>query len=99
MMSRLPGCLFKFIQKQPPKVFILLSVPRYVGKLKWKELFLEISHKIHKENTCPMCRVSFLKSIKKETFAQLFSCNSANFFFTEQLLQSWRLLANAASFY
>ena len=52
MMSMLPGCLFKFIQKQPPKVFILLSVPRYVGKLKWKELFLEISHKIHKENTC-----------------------------------------------
>ena len=24
MMSRLPGCLFKFIQKQPPGVFILL---------------------------------------------------------------------------
>ena len=24
MMPRLPGCLFKFIQKQPPEVFILL---------------------------------------------------------------------------
>ena len=47
-MSRLPGCLFKFIQKQPPEVFILLCI---YGK-KTEKLFLEISHKIHKENTC-----------------------------------------------
>ena len=57
-------------------------------------MFLEISYKIHKENTC--VRVSFLKYIKKETLAQLFSCEfckiSKNTFFTEHLLQSWRLL-------
>ena len=47
-MSRLPGCLFKFIQKQPPEVFILLCIYRK----KTEKLFLEISHKIHKENTC-----------------------------------------------
>ena len=94
----LPGCLFKFIQKQPPKVFILLSVPRYVGKLKWKELFLEISHKIHKENTCVL-RVSFLKSIKKETLAHLFSCKFSQLFFHRTILQSWRLPARKCCFF
>ena len=56
-------------------------------------MFLEISYKIHKENTC--VRVSFLKYIKKETLAQLFSCEfckiSKNTFFTEHHLP-WRLL-------
>ena len=49
MMSRLPGGLFKFIQKQPPEVFILLV---YLHKKTEKLFLLEISHKIHKENTC-----------------------------------------------
>ena len=47
MMPRLPGFLFKFIQKQPPEVFIL----RCGVRKKTEKLFLEISHKIHKENT------------------------------------------------
>ena len=53
-------------------------------------MFLEISHKIHKQNTC--ARVSFLKFIKKETLQQLFSCElceiSKNTFFTEHHLPS-----------
>ena len=81
MMPRLPGCLFKFIQKQPPEVFILLMVYPQLYK-KTEKLFLEISHKI-----------------QKETLVQLFSCEFCEFFFTEQLLQSWGLLPNAASFY
>ena len=50
-----------------------------------EKAFLEISHKIHKENTC--ARVSFLKFTKKKTLEQLFSCElceiSKNTFFTE----------------
>ena len=50
-----------------------------------EKAFLEISHKIHKGNTC--ARVSFLKFIKKNTLEQLFSCElceiSKNTFFTE----------------
>ena len=65
-MPRLTGYLFKFIQKQPPEVFIF-----YWCK-KTEKVFLEISHKTHKENT--VVSVSFLKFIKKETLAQLFSC-------------------------
>ena len=96
MMSRLPGCLFKFIQKQPPGVFILLLYLRKKTEME-RVVLRNFSQNSQRKHLC--VRVSFLKSIKKETFAQLFSCNSANFFFTEQLLQSWRLLANAASFY
>ena len=44
MIPRLPGCLFKFIQKQPPEVTNV--------RKKTEKLFLEISPKIHKENTC-----------------------------------------------
>ena len=57
------------------------------------------SQNLQRKHLC--VRVSFLKSIKKETFAQLFSCEFCKFFFTEQLLQSWRLLiaTNGASFY
>ena len=86
IMPRLPGCLFKFIQKQPPQ-------KSYWCK-KTDEVFLEISHNIHKESIC--VRVSFLRFTKKETLAQLFSCEfckiSKNTFFTEQLLRSWGLL-------
>ena len=75
-MPRLPGCLFKFIQKQPPKVLILLV---YVRKLK------SCSHKFLAKfsGKTPVCqiRVSFLKSIKKETLAQLFSCEFCEIFF------------------
>ena len=61
---------------------------------KTEKVFLEISHKIHKENTC--VRVSFLRFIKTEILPQLFSCEfceiSKNTFFTEHLLKFWRLL-------
>ena len=46
-MPKLSGGLFKFIQKQPPEVFILLLA----RKLK-RCSYIEISHKIRKENTC-----------------------------------------------
>ena len=86
MMPRLPGCLFKFIQKQPPEAFVLLA-----RKLKrCSQKFLT------KFTSKTPVLVSFLKSIKKETLAQLFSCEfceiSKNIFFTEHLLQSQRLL-------
>ena len=69
MMPSLPGCLFKFIQKQPPQVFILLL---YVQKT--EKLFLEISHKIHKENTWAVCQSLFLNIFLKRDL------NFANFF-------------------
>ena len=52
MMSRLPGCLFKFTQKEPPELRGVHStgVPAYLRK-KTEKLLLEISHKIHKENS------------------------------------------------
>ena len=81
-MPRLPGCLFKFIQKQPPEAFVLLA-----RKLKrCSQKFLT------KFTSKTPVLVSFLKSIKKETLAQLFSCEfceiSKDTFFTEHLLQS-----------
>ena len=56
----------------------------------WKKVFLEISQN-SQENTC--ARVSFLiKFIKKETLAQVFSCEfceiSKNTFFTEHLWET-----------
>ena len=98
MMPRLPGCLFKFIQKQPPEVFILYCCTYLLKKTEMERVVLRnFSQNSQRKHLC--VRVSFLKSIKKETLAQLFSCESCEIFFTEQLLQSWRLLENAASFY
>ena len=92
IMPRLPGCLFKFIQKQPPQ-------KSYWCK-KTDEVFLEISHNIHKESIC--VRVSFLRFTKKETLAQLFSCEfckiSKNTFFTEQLWTTASLSIKHAHF-
>ena len=60
---------------------------------KTEKVFLEIPHKIHKENTCVSQSLFFFKFIKKETLALLFSCHFCeipkNTFFTEHLLQSW----------
>ena len=72
----------------------------YLRKRKLKNVVLRnFSQNSQGKHLC--VRVSFLKSIKKETFAQLFSCEFCKFFFTEQLLQSWLLLiaTNGASFY
>ena len=77
--------IIKNHQKQPPEVFCK------------KKMFLEISHN-SQENTCP--RVSFLIKLqappKKETLAQLFSCEiceiTKNTFFTEYLW--WLLLCS-----
>ena len=69
MMPRLPGCLFKFIQKQPPKVFILL-----VDVRKLKSCSCKFLAKFSRKTPVCQIRVSFLKSIKKETLAQLLSC-------------------------
>ena len=68
-MPRLPGCLFKFIQKQPPKVFILL-----VDVRKLKSCSCKFLAKFSRKTPVCQIRVSFLKSIKKETLAQLLSC-------------------------
>ena len=88
MLPRLAGCLFKFIQKQPPDTRAS-SLARYLMSdwcKKTEKVFLEISPKIHKENTC--ARVSFSNFIKKETLAPV-SCEfckiSKNTFFIEHL--------------
>ena len=67
MMSRLPGCLFKFTQKEPPELRGVHStgVATYLRK-KTEKLFLEISHKIHKESTCVLESL-FQNLLKKET--------------------------------
>ena len=62
MMPRLPGFLFKFIQKQPPQVFIL----RCGVRKKTEKLYLEISHKIHKEN--------FAKTVSQNISCNLGDC-------------------------
>ena len=72
MMPRLPGCLFKFIQKQPPEVFILLCIYRK----KTEKLFLEISHKIHKENTCVLESL-FKNLLKKRLWRSCFPVSLA----------------------
>ena len=91
-MPRLPGCLFKFIQKQPPDIRGVHSIGRQLAIQfisdwckKTEKVFLEISHKIHKENTC--VRVSFSNFIKrdfgrdffKRDFGTCFSVNFAKF--------------------
>ena len=75
MMPRLPGFLFKFIQKQPPEVFIL----RCGVRKKTEKLFLEISHKIHKENTCVLESL-FKNLFKKRLWRSCFPVNFAEIF-------------------
>ena len=89
MIPRLPGCLFKFIQKQPPDTRGVHSIGSYLVYLDWckktEKVFLEISHKIHKENTC--VRVSFSNFIKRDfgrdfskiDFSTYFPVNFAKF--------------------
>ena len=92
MMPRLPGCLFKFIQKQPPDTRGVHSIGRQLAIQfisdwckKTEKVFLEISHKIHKENTCVI--VSFSIFIKRDfgrdffkiDFGTRFSVNFAKF--------------------
>ena len=92
MMPRLPGCLFKFIQKQPPDTRGVHSIGRQLAIQfisdwcnKTEKVFLEISHKIHKENTCFI--VSFSIFIKRDfgrdffkiNFGTRFSVNFAKF--------------------
>ena len=54
-----------------------------------KKVFLEVSQ-ISQENTCPRVCAQACNVIKKETLAQVFSCEhckiSKNIFFTEHLL-------------
>ena len=78
MMPRLPGCLFNFIKNQPPEVFILLMVYVQLYK-KTEKLFLEISHKIHKENTCVLESL-FKNLFKKRLWRSCFLVNFADFF-------------------
>ena len=77
-MPRLPGCLFNFIKNQPPEVFILLMVYVQLYK-KTEKLFLEISHKIHKENTCVLESL-FKNLFKKRLWRSCFLVNFADFF-------------------
>ena len=88
-MPRLPGCLFKFIQKQPPDIRGVHSIGRQLAIQfisdwckKTEKVFLEISHKIHKENTC--VRVSFSNLIKRDFSRDFFkidfgTCFPVNF--------------------
>ena len=78
MMSRLPGFLFKFIQKHPP-VLCSFYCCTYVRKQKWKELFLEISHKIDKENNCVL--ESIFKNLLKKRLSELFFCEFCEFLY------------------
>ena len=89
MMPRLPGCLFKFIQKQPPDTRGVHSIGRQLAIQfisdwckKTEKVFLEISHKIHKENTC--VRISFSNFIKRHFCRDFFkidfgTCFPVNF--------------------
>ena len=87
-MPRLPGCLFEFIHMQPPVQ--ARATTRGVSKRRSWKFLTKFTRKTPVLN-------SFLKNLlKKENLAQLFSCEfykiSKNTFFTEHLLQSWRLL-------
>ena len=77
MMPRLPSCLFKCIQKQPPSEVFYCQFELEQQYWCTEKVFLETSHKIHKENTC--ARVSFLKFIKKRLWNSCFPVNCANF--------------------
>ena len=89
MMPRLTDCLFKFIQKQPPHTRGVHSIGRQLAIQfifdwckKTEKVFLEISHKIHKENTC--VRVSFSNLIKRDFSRDFFkidfgTCFPVNF--------------------
>ena len=69
-MPRLTGCLFKFIQKQPPdtrgvhlgRQLAIQFISNWCKKT--EKMFLEIFHKIHKENTCVIA--SFSNFIKRD---------------------------------
>ena len=93
MMPRLPGVYLNLSRSshQTPEVFILqvgsqLSI-QFISDWckKTEKVFLEISHKIHKENTC--VRVSFSNFIKrdfgrdffKRDFSTCFPVNFAKF--------------------
>ena len=96
MMSRLPGCLFKFIQKQPPGVFILLLYLRKKTEME-RVVLRNFSQNSQRKHLC--VRVSFLKSIKKETFAQLFSSEFRDFFFHRTILAIMATASNKCCFF
>ena len=77
MMPRLPSCLFKCIQKQPPSEVFYCQFELEQQYWCTEKVLLAISHKIHKENTC--ARVSFLKFIKKRLWNSCFPVNCAKF--------------------
>ena len=76
-MPRLPGCLFKLIQKQPPEKFYC-EIPH---KIHMKNTYVRVSFlKFTKKET------------SAQLFSLEFCEISMNIFFTEHLFQSWRLL-------
>ena len=72
-MPRLPGCLFKFIQKKPLEVFILLV---YVRKLKRcsQKFLTKFSRKT------PVLESLFKNLLKKRLWRSCFPVNFASFF-------------------
>ena len=72
-MPRLPGCLFKFIQKKPLEMFILLV---YVRKLKRcsQKFLTKFSRKT------PVLESLFKNLLKKRLWRSCFPVNFASFF-------------------
>ena len=103
MMPRLTGCLFKFIQKQPPDTRGVHSIGRQLATqfisdwCKKTENYKRCSQKFLTKFTrkTPVLESLFQILLKKRLW-HLFSCEfceiSKNTFFTASGLQSWRLL-------